>query len=202
MLTTEQIADYHREGFCIARGFFGADEIDLLRRAAKEDRELDRRSFGRADGEGGTVRMQVFQESSAVVPGATTTAGPTTDKSSIETNVVVDDGQTIVLGGLLKDEFSDTEDRVPGLGGLPVLGNLFKSENRKRSKSNLMVFLRPVVLRTQQSADSVTLDRYEAIRAQQQIMQLAPGAAVPEPANGVLPPLKTAPAAAAAPSTR
>ena len=153
-------------------------------------------------GEGGTVRMQVFQESSAVVPGATTTAGPTTDKSSIETNVVVDDGQTIVLGGLLKDEFSDTEDRVPGLGGLPVLGNLFKSENRKRSKSNLMVFLRPVVLRTQQSADSVTLDRYEAIRAQQQVMQLAPGAAVPEPANGVLPPLKTAPAAAAAPSTR
>ena len=126
-------------------------------------------------GEGGTVRMQVFQENSSVVPGATTAAGPTTDKSSIETSVVVDDGQIIVLGGLLKEEFADGEDRVPGLGALPVVGSLFRSENKRRVKSNLMVFLRPVVLRTQQSADSVTLDRYDAIRAQQLQMQ-APGA--------------------------
>jgi len=118
-------------------------------------------------GEGGTVRMQVYQENSAVVPGTNTNAGPTTDKSSIETSVVVDDGQIIVLGGLLKEEFSDGEDRVPGLGTLPVVGSLFRSQNKRRVKSNLMVFLRPVVLRTQQSADSITLDRYDAIRAQQ-----------------------------------
>ena len=124
-------------------------------------------------GEGGTVRMQVYQENSAVVPGTNSNAGPTTDKSSIETSVVVDDGQIIVLGGLLKEEFTDGADRVPGLGGLPVLGSLFRSENKRRVKSNLMVFLRPVVLRNQQSADSITLDRYDAIRAQQ--VQMAPG---------------------------
>lgn len=118
-------------------------------------------------GEAGTVRMQVFQENSTVVPGSTTSAGPVTDKSSIETSVVVDDGQIIVLGGLLKEEFTDGEDRVPGLGGLPVVGSLFRSENRRRVKSNLMVFLRPVVMRNQQASDSITLDRYEAIRAQQ-----------------------------------
>jgi Flp pilus assembly secretin CpaC len=63
--------------------------------------------------------------------------------------VVVDDGQIIVLGGLLKDEFTDGDDRVPGLGDIPVVGQLFRNENKRRVKSNLMVFLRPVVLRNQ-----------------------------------------------------
>ncbi|MFM2186839.1 MAG: hypothetical protein RIR43_1411 [Pseudomonadota bacterium] len=143
-------------------------------------------------GEGGTVRMQVFQENSTVVPGATTAAGPTTDKSSIETTVVVDDGQIIVLGGLLKEEFTDGEDRVPGLGGLPVVGSLFRSENKRRIKSNLMVFLRPVVLRTQQSADSVTLDRYDAIRAQQLQLQMPGANPLPEESRPVLPNLAPA----------
>ena len=138
-------------------------------------------------GEGGTVRMQVFQENSSVVPGATTAAGPTTDKSSIETSVVVDDGQIIVLGGLLKEEFVDGEDRVPGLGGLPVVGSLFRSENKRRVKSNLMVFLRPVVLRTQQSADSVTLDRYDTIRAQQLQLQTPSGSVLNDDSRPVLP---------------
>ncbi|MFM8665210.1 MAG: type II secretion system secretin GspD [Betaproteobacteria bacterium] len=150
-------------------------------------------------GEGGTVRMQVFQENSSVVPGATTAAGPTTDKSSIETSVVVDDGQIIVLGGLLKEEFVDGEDRVPGLGALPVVGSLFRSENKRRVKSNLMVFLRPVVLRTQQSADSVTLDRYDAIRAQQLQLQAPSGSILGEDNRPVLPARgSTAPAPAAA----
>jgi general secretion pathway protein D len=118
-------------------------------------------------GENGTVRMQVFQENSSVVPSANSNAGPTTDKSSIETSVVVDDGQTIVLGGLLKDEYTDSEDKVPGLSALPVMGGLFKRESRSRNKSNLMVFLRPVVIRTQNSFNDLTLNRYEFIRAQQ-----------------------------------
>ena len=125
-------------------------------------------------GEGGTVRMTVYQENSSVVPGPTNSAGPTTDKSSIETTVVVDDGQIMVLGGLLKDEYTDGQDRVPGLADVPLFGNLFRSENRKRVKSNLMVFLRPVVMRTQQSADELTISRYENIRAQQQQRQPEP----------------------------
>jgi general secretion pathway protein D len=87
---------------------------------------------------------------------------------------VVDDGQIMVLGGLLKDEFTDGEDRVPGLASIPLVGNLFRSENRKRVKSNLMVFLRPIVVRNQASADELTISRYENIRAQQQQSQPEP----------------------------
>jgi general secretion pathway protein D len=119
-------------------------------------------------GEGGTVRMVIYQENSSVVANTTTnSAGPTTDKSSIETTVVVDDGSIMVLGGLLKDDYGSGEDRVPGLSNIPLIGGLFRSENRKRTKSNLLVFLRPVVMRSQQDANALTLDRYDAIRAQQ-----------------------------------
>ena len=147
-------------------------------------------------GEGGTVRMTVFQENSAVVPGATTSAGPTTDRSAIETTVVVDDGQIIVLGGLLKDEFSDGADEVPGLSKIPLIGNLFKSESRKRVKTNLMVFLRPVVMRNQQSADQLTLDRYDAIRALQQKAQPENKLSLPDTGAPLLPPTPAASAPA------
>jgi general secretion pathway protein D len=119
-------------------------------------------------GENGTVRMTIYQENSSVVQNTTSSSnGPTTDKSAIETTVVVDDGQIMVLGGLLKDEFGDGEDRVPGLASIPLIGNLFRSQNRKRIKTNLLVFLRPVVMRTQAQADALTLDRYDAMRSQQ-----------------------------------
>jgi general secretion pathway protein D len=119
-------------------------------------------------GEGGTVRMIVYQENSSVVPGSSGTTGPTLDKSAIETSVVVDDGDIIVLGGLMKDEYTDGADGVPGLSKIPLIGSLFKSENRKRVKTNLMVFLRPVVMRTAQAANELSMSRYEAIRGAQQ----------------------------------
>ena len=126
-------------------------------------------------GENGTVRMQIYQENSSVIAGTTSSsAGPSTEKSSIETSVVVDDGQIMVLGGLLKDEYTDGEDRVPGLASIPVFGNLFKAQNRKRIKTNLLVFLRPVVMRTQEDANALTLDRYDMIRARQQEGQPKP----------------------------
>ncbi|MFN9708044.1 MAG: type II secretion system secretin GspD [Burkholderiales bacterium] len=125
-------------------------------------------------GEGGTVRMSIYQENSAVLKELTSAAGPTTDKSSIETTVVVDDGQIMVLGGLLKDEFSGGSSKVPGLGDMPLLGGLFRSDSRERTKTNLMVFLRPVVIRTQNAANTITLDRYDVIRAKQQNVQPTP----------------------------
>lgn len=119
-------------------------------------------------GEGGTVRMTIFQEDARVNAATATAAnGPTTSKSSIETTVVVDDGQVLVLGGLMKDEYGGGETKVPLLGDLPVLGNLFKSQQRNRTKSNLMVFLRPVVMRNQDAANALTLDRYEFMRQRQ-----------------------------------
>ena len=119
-------------------------------------------------GEGGTVRMTVFQENSSVDAASKTNAqGLTTNKSSIETTVVIDNGTTLVLGGLLKDEFSNGDSRVPLLADIPVLGNLFKSRSRSRNKTNLMVFLRPVVMRDQDAANAITLDRYEFMRQKQ-----------------------------------
>ncbi|NBD19399.1 type II secretion system secretin GspD [Aquabacterium fontiphilum] len=117
-------------------------------------------------GEGGTVRMTIFQEDARVSSTAGNN-GPTTSKSSIETTVVVDDGQVLVLGGLMKDEYGDGENKVPLLGDLPVLGHLFKNQQRTRKKSNLMVFLRPVVMRTQDASNALTLDRYEFMRQRQ-----------------------------------
>ncbi len=121
-------------------------------------------------GEGGTVRLTLFQENSNVV-GSSNNLGPTTDKSSIETTVVIDDGQILVLGGLLRDEYSGGQSKVPLLGDLPLVGGLFRSENRNRAKTNLMVFLRPVVLRTQDAANALTVDRYDTIRARQVDLQ-------------------------------
>jgi general secretion pathway protein D len=144
-------------------------------------------------GEGGTVRMTIFQENSNVVGGASSSAGPTTDKSSIETTVVVDDGQIMVLGGLLKDEFSGSAGKVPLLGDLPLIGGLFRSDNRTRTKSNLMVFLRPVVIRSQQAATDLTLDRYESIRALQQGTQPEQSRVMRINDAPVVPPLKPAP---------
>jgi general secretion pathway protein D len=142
-------------------------------------------------GEGGTVRMVIYQENSSVVNNTTSnTAGPTTDKSSIETTVVVDDGQIMVLGGLLKDEYADGEDKVPFLASIPLIGYFFRSENRKRVKTNLLVFLRPMVMRTQDAADRLTMDRYEKIRAQQLNQQPRPSSLTPIQESPVLPPLK------------
>ena len=126
-------------------------------------------------GEGGVIRMTVFQENSSVVGGSLTNAnGPTTNKNSIETTIVADDGQIMVLGGQMKDQYDGGQDKVPFLGDLPGVGGLFRSESRSRNKSVLLVFLRPVVLRDAQSASSVTLDRYDAIRAEQMVAQPAP----------------------------
>ncbi len=139
-------------------------------------------------GEGGTVRMTVYQENSSIDPTTKAdTSGPATEKSSIETTVSVDNGEIIVLGGLLKDEFADSEGRVPGLGSIPIIGNLFKNTGRSRVKTNLMVFLRPVIMRDQKSADEITLDRYEFIRALQQAGQPESKFALPNTGAPLLP---------------
>ena len=125
--------------------------------------------------ENGTVKMAIYQEVSKIDTATLSNAnGPTTSKRSIESNVVVDDGSIIVIGGLLEDSYSQGQDKVPVMGDIPVLGNLFRSENRTRNKTNLMVFLRPIVVRDNATSDALMMDRYEAIRALQQTTQPAP----------------------------
>ncbi len=144
-------------------------------------------------GENGTVRMTIFQESSSLstdtAPG-TTNAGPTTLKRSIESTIVVDDGQIIVLGGLIEDNYISNRSKVPLLGDIPYLGALFRSESRTRKKTNLMVFLRPVVMRDQASANKLSLDRYDYIRAEQQNNQPPQSTILKINESPVLPPIR------------
>ena len=110
----------------------------------------------------GTVKLTIYQEVSAVDSSSSSSAnGPTTNKRTIESNVLVDDGSVVVLGGLLQDNFTGNTDKIPGLGDLPFFGTLFKSNSRSRKKSNLMVFLRPVVVRDAASSDRLSMERYE-----------------------------------------
>jgi general secretion pathway protein D len=116
--------------------------------------------------EGGTVRLQLYQEVSSVQD-TTNPAGVITNKRAVESTVLVDDGQIVVIGGLIQDTVRDGMEKVPLLGDLPLVGSLFTYKTRSRSKTNLMVFLRPTVLRDAQSANSLTSGRYDYIRGEQ-----------------------------------
>jgi general secretion pathway protein D len=143
-------------------------------------------------GEGGAIRMQIYQEQSAITApeAGTANAGPSTTKRSIEGTVTVDDGQILVLGGLIEDNYTTTQSKVPLLGDIPFLGALFRSESRDRKRTNLMVFLRPIVMRDAESANRLSMDRYEQIRGQQKDSQPAPSIVMPINEAPVLPPLQ------------
>jgi general secretion pathway protein D len=133
--------------------------------------------------ENGTVKLAIFQEVSTVDPASRNSAsGLITNKRSIESNVLVDDGSIVVLGGLLQDEFAGNKDRVPGLADIPFLGALFRSENRNRKKTNLMVFLRPVVVRDASGSDALSAARYDQMRSLQKDAQ--PTSSSVMPVNG------------------
>jgi general secretion pathway protein D len=146
--------------------------------------------------EGGSIKMQIYQEISSLRP-TTTATDVITDKRSIDSTVLVDDGRIIVLGGLIQDSMQDGVDKVPLLGNIPLLGHLFKSEKRKRTKTNLMVFLRPHVLRDTASADAMTGERYDFIRQKQAEFRMEPHPILPDMQMDPLPGLKMAPLPAA-----
>lgn len=116
----------------------------------------------------GTITLTVVQEVSSIDDTVNTNgAGIATKVRTIETKVLVDDGQTIVLGGLIEDKLSLSNNKVPVLGDIPLLGNLFRYETRGHEKVNLMVFLRPVVLRDAKSSGALSSERYDYLRAEQ-----------------------------------
>ncbi|MFA7605906.1 MAG: type II secretion system secretin GspD [Rhodocyclaceae bacterium] len=117
--------------------------------------------------EGGTIKLDIYQEASSVVPTVDESRGPTTKTRSIKSTVLVDNGAIIALGGLVEDSFTSGEEKVPLLGDIPVAGNLFRYRNRQRSKTNLVVFLRPVILRDQDSYTDLTRSRYDYVIGQQ-----------------------------------
>jgi general secretion pathway protein D len=142
-------------------------------------------------GEGGSVRMTIYQEQSAVKAQAAGTAnsGPSTSKRSIESQVVVEDGGIIVLGGLIEDTYLENKSKIPLLGDIPVLGALFRSESREKRRTNLMVFLRPVVMRDGDSTTKFSLDRYDQMRGRQQQQQPEPSIVLPINQAPVTPPM-------------
>jgi general secretion pathway protein D len=140
--------------------------------------------------ENGTVKLSIFQEVSTVQASSVNSAtGLITNKRSIESNVLVDDGAIVVLGGLLQDTYAGNNDRVPGLADIPLLGALFRSESRSRSKTNLMVFLRPVVVRDAGSIQALSSTRYDQMRGMQQSSQPVPNTVIPINESSVMPTL-------------
>jgi general secretion pathway protein D len=117
-------------------------------------------------GEGGTVRLEIEQEVSAVLPSTSgiNSADLITSKRSIKTTVLADDGQTIVLGGLIRDDETKTVSKVPLLGDIPLLGYLFRASGTSKTKQNLLVFLQPSLVRDGTSAAEMSQRQYAAIR--------------------------------------
>jgi general secretion pathway protein D len=118
--------------------------------------------------EGGTIKLAIYNESSSIDTTVTSASGIVLKTRTIETNIIADDGQIVVLGGLISDDAGDNVEKVRGLGDIPILGNLFKYQKRGRKKTNLMVFLRPVVIRNKEQSTSLATDRYDYMRATQQ----------------------------------
>jgi general secretion pathway protein D len=148
--------------------------------------------------QGGTVRLQIFQEVSSIDDRRTSAAGFVTNKRSIESQVLVDDSQVIVLGGLIQDDITSGESKVPILGDIPFIGNLFRYSNRTRKKTNLMVFLKPVVIRDQDQANSLTGDRYDYIRGLHNTTQPRSSWVLPDMPPRPMPALPASPPAAPA----
>ena len=122
-------------------------------------------------GENGTVRLEVSQEVSSVVPGSAGNAsGLTTNKSLINTTILADDQQTIALGGLMRDNTTTRQQKVPGLGNVPLVGRLFRSDNDTTQKSNLIIFLQPTILRDGGAVASVTERKYNQMRVLQLVI--------------------------------
>jgi len=131
--------------------------------------------------EAGAVKLKIFQEVSSITrdKALVQSADIITNKRSLESTVLIDSGQIVVLGGLIQDDQQATQDKVPLLGDIPYLGALFRYESRNRKRTNLMIFLRPVVLKDERAAASLTADRYEYIRNQQGGVKLPPSLIMP-----------------------
>ena len=123
--------------------------------------------------EGGTVRLVLYQEVSRIQDQSSAT-GLILSKRSLESTVVVDDAQIVVLGGLIEDRLTDGTDKVPVAGDLPWLGQLFRYDARRREKTNLMIFLKPTILRSDADGREFTSERYRYLQGEQQRMDPGP----------------------------
>lgn len=108
---------------------------------------------------GNGVRLEIEQESSKVKSGEP--GLQTTSKSTMQTNVMIQDGELLILGGLIEDQTDNTASKVPLLGDIPLLGRLFSSSDKTNSKSVLMMFIRPTIIRTAEDARKLSKEKFE-----------------------------------------
>ncbi|HKT73497.1 MAG TPA: type II secretion system secretin GspD [Steroidobacteraceae bacterium] len=142
--------------------------------------------------EGNSVVLKISIESSSVLPTSLSSVDITVSKRTISTNVLIDDGGVVVLGGLIQDEASKANQRVPFLGSIPLIGLAFKTRQANATKNNLMMFIRPKILRDETQAAFETDSKYNYMQDQQksynqrEILPLLPG--VPKPKLQPAPP--------------
>lgn len=117
--------------------------------------------------EGQTVQLKIDQETSSISPGSTSNLDLITNKRTLTTSVLIENGDILVLGGLIDDQQTDSEQSVPLLGKIPLLGALFRSTTTTKDKRNLMLFIRPVILRDSRAASYYTRQKYDFIRDKQ-----------------------------------
>ena len=123
--------------------------------------------------ENGVVKMQIFQEVSSIF-NQSFVSGIILNKRNIESNVLVDDGQIIVLGGLIEDKYSDASTGVPFLKDIPFIGALFRSDAKTRTKTNLLVFIRPYILRDKDQSADITTNRLNLVQKTEAEFKQAP----------------------------
>ena len=146
--------------------------------------------------EGGTVRLQIYQEVSSIDDKANA-AGVITNKRAVESTVLVDDKQIVVIGGLIQDTVNDGIQKVPVLGDIPFLGALFRYKTRSHVKTNLMIFLKPTLVRNSDDSGLYTGERYDYIRGEQIKSKPTKDFTLPDVESPILPPRVTSPAPAA-----
>ncbi len=118
-------------------------------------------------GDGNAMRLEIEQEISKLIPNSTTSLGTSdvvTDRRKLRATIIVDNEQTVVMGGLLQDDIKKIENKVPFLGDIPLIGHLFRNKTDSREKKNLMLFIKPTIMRDSDSLTGVTRDKYNTLR--------------------------------------
>jgi len=137
--------------------------------------------------EGDAVRMEIHQEVSSLAPPVSGAVDLVTNKRELSTSVLVADNSLLVLGGLIDTSVSDSNSKVPGLGSIPVIGNLFRYRSNKNEKRDLMIFLRPQILRDAATEAAVSSEKYNYMRTEQLRMRQAPAPLTPRSQRPLLP---------------
>lgn len=140
--------------------------------------------------EGDSMVLDISQEISSIAQSAAGAVDLITNKRTVDTTVIVDDGEILVLGGLLEDVLRESDQRVPVLGRIPLLGNLFRSRKTEKLKTNLMIFIRPTILRDAAQTAFETNQKYNLIRSVQEGQQGKDVSLMPREVRPMLPPIE------------